>query len=90
MRIDNIAALVLLLVFIAVPVAADGNFDRFKALHGKKYANDAEEAYRMRTFKINLDAIKAHNSKPNRAYDLGESQFTDTTENEFESKLSFY
>lgn len=77
---------VLLLALLVVTTVADGNFDSFKVLHGRKYANAEEELYRQNTYRINLDAIKRHNSNPDRAYSVGENQFTDLRKDEFKSK----
>lgn len=88
MSVNNIAALLLLLILVAVPAAAQRDFDSFKTLYSRKYVNAEEEQYRRTVFKTNVDMIKAHNRKANRTYDLGENQFVDFTTDELSS--TFY
>jgi cathepsin L len=86
MSLNNIAALLLLLILVAVPAAADGDFDGFKTLHQRNYVSPEEEQYRKTMFRINVEFIKAHNSNADRTYDLGENKFADMPPDEFRSK----
>lgn len=87
MGVNNVVAILLLLVLMVTPTVAGGDFDSFKTAQGKKYANYVEEAYRKKIFKDNVDVIEAHNSNSDRAYTMGVNQFSDLTNDEFRSKF---
>lgn len=66
-----------------------GLFEKYKAKHGKAYASEEEHAKRFGIYKENLAYIKSENAK-GRSYTLGETQFTDLTNEEFKAKFLGY
>jgi cathepsin L len=61
-------------------------FGRFVERHGKNYESFAEQAYRFRVFKKNLDFIQAHNAK-GLSYKLAVNHFADMTNAEFRERF---
>jgi cathepsin L len=61
-------------------------FGRFMQKHGKTYESSAEQAYRYRIFKSNLDYINTHNANED-SFKLAVNQFADMTNNEFRERF---
>ena len=61
-------------------------FDKFKTNFNKKYSSE-EEKIRFEIFKMNVDEISVHNSKPQITYKLGINEFSDMTKEEFKMKF---
>jgi len=86
-----IKALVLLAVLFAVAAELSDyhygiEFGKFAQKHGKTYVSAAEEAYRFRVFKKNLDFINAHNAK-GLSYKVAVNHFADLTNAEFRERF---
>jgi len=60
-------------------------FGRFVEKYGKTYESTAEQAYRFRVFKKNLEFIQAHNAK-GLSYKLAVNHFADMTNAEFRER----
>jgi hypothetical protein len=66
----------------------DSEFMKYVAKFGKSYENTEEFAMRSEIFKNNLGAIVMHNSMDaGQTYQLGLNQFSDWTQEEYESIL---
>jgi len=61
-------------------------FGKFVQKHGKTYESAAEESYRYRVFKNNLDFINAHNAK-GLSYKVALNHFADLTASEFRDRF---
>ena len=61
-------------------------FDKFKTNFNKKYSSE-EEKIRFEIFKMNVDEISVHNSKPQITYKLGINEFSDMKKEEFKMKF---
>jgi cathepsin L len=86
-----IKALVLFAVLFAVAAELSDyhygiEFGKFAQKHGKTYVSAAEEAYRFRVFKKNLDFINAHNAK-GLSYKVAVNHFADLTNAEFRERF---
>ncbi|KAI4387575.1 hypothetical protein MLD38_000002 [Melastoma candidum] len=57
-------------------------FGKWKALHGRVYANSDEEEKRLSIFKKSLDLIDYFNNNGSNTYKLGINQFADRTDEE--------
>lgn len=62
----------------------DTEFLKFISLHNKEYETTNEFNFRREIFAKNLETINEHNSKK-RSYTLGVNQFTDMSDEEFNS-----
>lgn len=62
-------------------------FQNFKLKYHKIYTNVVEEGVRRMIFNANKKRIEEHNRKPFRTFDMGVTQFTDLTLNEFTKVL---
>lgn len=60
----------------------------WKATHNKKYGGSDDE-YRFSVYKENYKFIEEHN-KTDSTYELGENEFMDLTEEEFEIQYTGY
>lgn len=60
-------------------------YEEWMLEHGKVYNGLGEKVERFEIFKDNLRYIEGHNSLPNQTYKLGLNQFSDLTDEEFES-----
>jgi cathepsin L len=65
--------------------AAAADFDAYMNKFGKAYNGDDEYATRKAIYEENMKFIEAENAKGN-SYTLGETQFTDLTNEEFKAK----
>lgn len=73
----------ILLAATTISNVSNNEFAEFKARHGKNYSTE-EETMRLAIFNQNVAKINAHNSA-NNSYKMGINQFTDMTQEEFES-----
>ncbi|CAH1101019.1 unnamed protein product [Psylliodes chrysocephalus] len=67
----------------------DKEWEKFKTKFHKQYATPSEESYRFAVFKLALQAVRTHNKKYQNhevSWCQGINQFTDLTQQEFESK----
>lgn len=93
--------LIVLAAFVAVATCGSipteqeiaNHWQKFKAEHGKTYANEVEEAHRMKIFKENAIKVAKHNAR----YEAGEvsffvaiNKFADMHTHEVAEKLNGY
>jgi hypothetical protein len=67
------------------PVVVDDyatQFAEFKQTYNKKYAG-AEDAYRFAVFTANVMQYQLHNANPEATWEMGVTQFSDLTQEEF-------
>ena len=68
---------------------ADSTWHFWKALHGKKYVNSAEEKVRYAIWQDNVRYITEHNQQ-NSDYKLSMNHFGDMTNTEFRKQMNGY
>merc|ERR1719516_686347 len=85
--------LLVCLAFATVALAVDVTepyarlqFAKFMADHEKRYDSTTEELYRFEVFNANLKNIMEHNDA-GHSYKLGVNEFSDLTQEEFESRF---
>ncbi|XP_069160791.1 cathepsin L-like [Procambarus clarkii] len=80
-----------LAVISALPMSSVlDEWEAFKLEHGKKYATDAEDSFRMKIFIENKNRIDAHNklfAARRKSYSLRMNKFGDMLPDEFMSTL---
>jgi len=65
-------------------ISLEESFGAWTKLHGKKYANKAENTYRLGVYRDNLQYIESHN-RQNLGFTLAMNKFGDLTKREFAS-----
>ncbi|RCV38374.1 hypothetical protein SETIT_8G137000v2 [Setaria italica] len=60
-----------------------GRFHGWMAAHGRSYANEEEKLRRLKIYRSNMELIEAANQDGRMSYQLGETPFTDLTNDEF-------
>jgi len=73
-----------LLAATTLTTVENNEFALYKAQHGKSYSA-TEETMRLAIFNQNVAKINAHNLDSTQTYKMGINQFTDMTQEEFES-----
>ncbi|EAS00457.1 papain family cysteine protease (macronuclear) [Tetrahymena thermophila SB210] len=63
------------------------DFNKWKYQHGKKYFNADEANFRQLIYLMNLQKFNEHNSNPNNTYKVATNQFSDLSQEEFESLI---
>ena len=63
------------------------SFGEWKSVHGKNYADQAEEHYRTYIFNKNVKAIQAHNSDTTNTFKQAVNKFADKTPEELKYTL---
>ncbi|EAS00456.1 papain family cysteine protease (macronuclear) [Tetrahymena thermophila SB210] len=63
------------------------DFNQWKYNHGKNYFNADEANFRQVIYLLNLQKFNEHNSNPNHSYKVGTNQFSDLSQEEFESLI---
>lgn len=61
-------------------------FESFKVTHRRDYSGSQEEQ-RFEIFRRNLEQIAAHNAEPGRSWDMAMNQFSDLSDEEFQSQV---
>jgi len=90
--------LIVLAAFVAAACAArltdaeiKPQWEEFKAMHGKTYENEVEEAFRMKIFKENTIRIAKHNARFDKGevtFKVGINKFSDMHTHEVAEKLN--
>ncbi|CAL4991040.1 unnamed protein product [Urochloa decumbens] len=62
-----------------------GRFHRWMTAHGRSYATMEEKLHRFGIYRRNMESIEAANKDGRMSYQLGETQFTDLTHEEFKA-----
>ncbi|XP_071745841.1 uncharacterized protein [Lepeophtheirus salmonis] len=65
-------------------------FESFEKEYSKSYHNRALRSLKLKVFVDNLREIEEHNANPKRTWDMGINEFSDLTDEEFESKYMGY
>nr|ADM53739.1 cathepsin L2 precursor [Lepeophtheirus salmonis] len=65
-------------------------FESFVKEYSKSYHNRALRSLKLKVFVDNLREIEEHNANPKRTWDMGINEFSDLTDEEFESKYMGY
>jgi cathepsin L len=88
----NVLALILFVAW-AHGLDFDKEWDLFKDIHGKVYQNKAEELYRRRVWQSHVLYIQEHNqaySRGEHSYYLGENEYADMSNQEFQQIMNGY
>ncbi|GFR63768.1 cathepsin L1-like [Elysia marginata] len=86
-------AVALLALSVSARLDLDDYWMSYKVLHGKNYITVDEDARRRSIWEENLAYIQRHNIEADRGmhtFTLGESQFTDMTNEEFRQTMNGY
>ncbi|XP_073962968.1 digestive cysteine proteinase 3-like [Choristoneura fumiferana] len=67
-------------------VSAEHHFERFKLIHGRRYASDLEHEERLAIFRHNLEFINEHN-RGNSTYKMAVNHLADRTNDELNGLL---
>jgi len=76
-----------LLAATTINMNNSNEFAEFKGKFAKVYADEVEEITRLAIFNENVAKINAHNADETQTYKMAVNQFTDMTQEEFESKV---
>jgi len=66
-----------------IPEEYVARFSAYKKDFNKKYSSSSEETFRLAVFYTNMVEADLHNANPDSTWVMGETQFSDLTQEEF-------